>query len=117
MLLSYFYVTKCQHGDSNLIQLHKHFEIQRGVFNPLQHDLIEDGKTGSPRVQILPHYNGRVEGAICHFMTLYWKVLSPLNSLQQLLLKARLFVLSRQLPLPPPREQFCFHRIGQGDEK
>ena len=66
-------------------------------------------------MQILPHCNGRVEGAICNFMPLYQKVLAPLNS-QQLLLKAQLFVLSWQLPLPPLMGTLLFSQNRMGLE-
>lgn len=50
-------------------------------------------------MQILPRCNGGAEGAICHFMALYGKVLAPLNS-QQLLPRAQLFVLPELTAAP-----------------
>lgn len=51
-------------------------------------------------MQILPdHCNGGAEGAICHFVALYGKVLAPLNS-QQLLPRAQLFVLPELTAAP-----------------
>lgn len=64
-------------------------------------------------MRILPHYNGRVEDAVCNFVPLYQKVLAPLN-LQQLLLKAQLFVLSWQLPLPLPMGTVLFSQNRTG---
>lgn len=108
---------KCQHGDANLIWLQERFDKKlRGVFNPLQYILIEDGKAGSPHMRILPCFNGRLEGAVCNFMPLYRKVLAPLNSSQQLLSKAQLFVLSWQLPLPPLMATVLFSQNWTGLE-